>query len=193
MTGPNRTTNNFGTVSFAGAISGAGSIVLGGGFVQSDVLLASALSSYSGGTTLSFGALGIGASTVGATGPIGTGSLTISNSVQVNNGFTLSGGTLVKGTILQTTNGQDILVSSGTLDGVTVNGDLDVGSTVSGANLFVLNGLTLNGTMRVGNPTNNGTGALSFAGTQTLGGNGTVILGYNPCNTVRLLSRAVMR
>src|ERR1035438_1785816 len=55
------------------------------------------------------------------------GSLTVSNTVQVNNAFTLSGGTLVNATILQGTNGASFTVSSGTLDGVTVNGNWDVG------------------------------------------------------------------
>lgn len=54
------------------------------------------------------------------------GSLTVSNTVQVNNIFTLAGGTLVRATVLQGTNGLGITVSSGILDGVTVNGDLDL-------------------------------------------------------------------
>ncbi len=104
------------------------------------------------------------------------GSLTVSNTVQVNNTFTLAGGTLVKATVLAATNGNIFIVSgSGTADGVTLNGVVDVGSTYSGANLTVLNGLTLNGTALVGNASNGSYGALSFAGSQTLSGNGTVV------------------
>src|ERR1017187_819498 len=96
------------------------------------------------------------------------GSLTISNTVQVNNTFTLSGGTLVRGTVLQGTNSASFVVSSGTLDGVTVNGNWDVGATVNGATLTVLDGLTNNGTLQVGNPTNSWYGQINFSGTQTL-------------------------
>ena len=69
------------------------------------------------------------------------------------------------------------MVSSGTLNGVTVNGTLDVGNSVNGASLTVVNGLTLNGTMLVGNPGNGWYGAVSFSGSQALGGNGTVVFG----------------
>src|ERR1039457_4410140 len=81
------------------------------------------------------------------------GSLTVSNTVQVNNVFTLSGGTLVNASVLQGTNGATFTVSSGTLDGVTVNGNWEVGVSVNGASLTVLDGLTNNGTLQVGNPT----------------------------------------
>ena len=49
-------------------------------------------------------------------------------------------------------------VQSGTLDGVTVNGVLDVGNSINGAQLTVTNGLVLNGTALVGNPTNSSSG-----------------------------------
>ena len=90
------------------------------------------------------------------------GSLTVSNTVQVNNTFTLAGGTLFQATVLQGTNGAAFVVNgSGTLDGVTVNGVLDVGNTYGGARLAVLDGLTLNGTCYVGNPTNGWTGQVN--------------------------------
>jgi hypothetical protein len=44
-------------------------------------------------------------------------------------------------------------VQGGTLDGVTINGTLDVGNTYGVANLMVTNGLVLNGTALVGEPT----------------------------------------
>ena len=105
------------------------------------------------------------------------GSLTVSNTVQVNNAFTLSGGTLVNATVLQGTNSASIIISGGTLDGVTVSGNWDVGASINVASLTVLDGLTINGTLQVGNPTNSWYGYVSFAGSQTLGGNGTVVFG----------------
>src|SRR4026207_430863 len=78
------------------------------------------------------------------------GSLAVSNTVQVNNTFTLSGGTLARATLLQGTNGQGIRATSsgGTLDGVTLNADLDL--TSNGVAVSVVNGLTLNGTATIG-------------------------------------------
>ena len=120
------------------------------------------------------------------------GSLTVSNTFQANNTFTLSGGTLARATVVMT-NGFSLVASSGTLDGVTVNGNWDVGASVSGATLTVLDGLTINGTLQVGNPTNSNYGYINFSGTQTLGGSGTVVFGdyyYAPApyyyNSLRL-------
>ena len=97
------------------------------------------------------------------------------NSVWVLNGGTILGGTAV------TTNGATLVAEggSGTLNGVTVNGLLDVGNTYSQVVLSVTNGLVLNGTALVGSPTNSNYGALDFAGSQTLGGSGTVVFGDN--------------
>ena len=121
------------------------------------------------------------------------GSLTVSNTVQVNNAFTLAGGTLVQATVLQGTNNASFTVNNGTLDGVTVNGSLDVGNSVYGAGLTVLDGLTLNGTMLVGNPTNSAYGYVNFNGTQTLGGSGTVVFGNQPSyNSLRLTTGGTM-
>src|SRR5205085_11096840 len=92
----------------------------------------------------------------------------------------LAGGRIAGATI-NPTNGIAMIVSSGTLDGVTVNGDLDL--TANGANATVLNGLVLNGTARLGSQTNANTyGYVSFAGSQTLAGNGTVVFGQHGCN-----------
>ncbi|MEI6052250.1 MAG: DUF4339 domain-containing protein, partial [Opitutaceae bacterium] len=62
-------------------------------------------------------------------------------------------GGLILGGAITTTNGAALLVQSGTLDGVTVNGNWDVGSSVNNASLTVTNGLVVNGTLQVGNPT----------------------------------------
>ena len=108
------------------------------------------------------------------------GSLTVSNTWEVNNTFMVAGGALVEATVLLGTNGGSFIVNgSGTLDAVTVNGVLDVGNSYSGAVLTVTNGLVLNGTALVGNPTNSNYGAISFAGSQTLSGNGSVVFGFN--------------
>ena len=71
---------------------------------------------------------------------------------------------------------------------MTVNGNLDVGNSVSGAYAAVTNGLVLNGTLLVGNPTNNYYGGVSFAGTQTLSGSGTVVFGDNSSYNALLLA-----
>ncbi len=123
------------------------------------------------------------------------GMLTVSSTFQENNAFTLSGGTLQTATVV-ITNGASLVVQGGgsTLDGVTVNGVLDVGySSSATVNLTVTNGLTLNGTALVGSATNRQAGYVYFAGSQSLGGNGTVIFGnhgnaYDGCmNTLALV------
>ena len=98
--------------------------------------------------------------------------------------WVLNGGTVQGGAITETTT-NELIVNNGTLDGVTVNGPLDVGNSVNGANLTVLDGLTLNGTMLVGNPTNSNYGYVNFNGTQTLGGSGTVVFGNSAPTTTR--------
>ncbi len=97
-------------------------------------------------------------------------------SVAGTGSLTLAGGTILN-SVVSTAKGASLVISNGTLDGVTVNGVLDVGDTYSGANLTVTNGLVLNGTMPVGNPTNASFGLANFSGTQTLGGSGTVVFG----------------
>ncbi len=90
--------------------------------------------------------------------------------------WVLQGGA-VQGGAITTANGASFIVQSGTLDGVTVNGVLDVGNSYNRANLTVSDGLVLNGTALVGNSSNSQSGAISFAGNQVLGGSGTVVFG----------------
>src|SRR5207244_4053807 len=85
--------------------------------------------------------------------------------------WNMSGGTLNGGTLTLSNGAQFVVTSSGTWSGVTLNGNLSV---PSGTNLIVSNGLTLNGTATIGS--GSGLAALRFAGTQTLAGNGTVVL-----------------
>ena len=110
------------------------------------------------------------------------GTLTVSNTFQASDTFTLSGGTLQTATVV-TTNGASLIVSGrySSLDGVTVNGVLDVGNTYNYyVQVTVTNGLVLNGTAYVGGQSDSSAynfGAISFAGSQTLSGNGTVVFG----------------
>src|SRR6185503_5208888 len=119
-----------------------------------------------------------------------------------SNALRLAGGTIRGGTIT-TTNGAALIVSGGTLDGVTVNGVLDIGNTSSnGVSLMVTNGLVLNGTALLGNPTNGlpnsfkWWGEISFAGSQTLSGTGTVVFGnatYTPSSTTYFIDALRIR
>jgi len=83
-----------------------------------------------------------------------------------------------------------LIFGNGTLDTMTVNGDLDL-TGASSANATIVNGLVLNGTAFLGNQINTTTwGYLSFAGSQALSGSGQVLLGRNACNSVRLATAA---
>jgi len=115
------------------------------------------------------------------------GIVAVSTTIQVNNDFDLNGGTLKGASLLPGIGFPGLIVSSGTLDGVTLHGDLDVGRRNNGASVTVTNGLVLNGNLYVGNPTNQWYGAVSFSGTQSLSGNGTVVFGnQGTCNALRL-------
>ncbi len=94
--------------------------------------------------------------------------------------LTLLGGVIHGGTV-DTAGSARLVGLGGTLDGVTVNGQLEL--PIDGAALVVTNGLTLNGTAYVGG-TNGERGALFFAGTQTLGGSGEVVFGPSSANGV---------
>ncbi len=118
---------------------------------------------------------GTGANTGSASIAAG-GMLSVSGSV-TNTGNTISvdgsgstvslGGTIIGGTVAET-NGAVLSVYRGTLDGVTVNGSLSIGNQ-----LTVKDGLTLNGTATIAD----GFSGLYFVGSQTLGGNATVVFG----------------
>ena len=76
---------------------------------------------------------------------------------------------------------------SGTLDGVTVNGNFTVTGNTS---VTVKDGLTLNGTLTLGSLSTNVYGYLNFVGSQTLGGTGTVIFGQSTSNNDLWVSTA---
>ncbi len=94
----------------------------------------------------------------------------------------------VEGGIIDTTNGASLIAdNSGTLDGVTLNGTLDVGNSINGGWLDILDGLTLNGTALVGNPSNGWYGYINFQETESLTGHATVKFGNSgTCNALRL-------
>ena len=131
----------------------------------------------------------LGSSSGTQTLTLSSGSLNATNiSTQTTNGaITLAGGTIANATI-NLTNGTSLIAQSGTFNGVTMSGTLDVGNSVNAADLTVTNGLVLNGTALVGNPTNvSYAGYISFVGSQTLGGTGTVVFGDNATyNALRL-------
>ena len=113
------------------------------------------------------------------------GTLSVTNGLQVNNPFILSSGTLQNTTVAANSGFSLIASNAGgaTLDGVTVNGVLDVGNSFNGGILTVTNGLVLNGTALVGNPANGWSGRMDFAGSQNLNGAGSVVFGNaTSCN-----------
>jgi hypothetical protein len=89
--------------------------------------------------------------------------------------WNLTGGTILGGAVA-TADGSSLLISStGTLDGVTLNTDVNIPSLKT---LTIKNGLTLNGTITL-NSTTSANGELTllkFNGTQTLSGTGSIVL-----------------
>ncbi len=84
--------------------------------------------------------------------------------------WVLHGGTINGGTVdLQGGAGLMVTARPNRMNGVTFNGNL----TLVDADIFITNGLTLNGTLTLG--ANSYGGALLFQGTQTLGGNATIV------------------
>ena len=130
-------------------------------------------------TTTNLGTINRSGGTVYVTGTLNNTNATLALNA-ASGSWVLAGGTIAGGAISES-GGAELFVngSDGTLDGVTVNGTLDVGNTYSGVNqLMVLDGLTLNGTMLIGNPTNGNWGRVDFnTVNQTLSGNGTVVFG----------------
>jgi hypothetical protein len=96
----------------------------------------------------------------------------------------LAGGTIQGGTVMESGGAELVLTGwGGTLDGVTVNGPLDL--TGGSAIAEVVNGLTLNGTATLGYDAR-----LYFDGTQTLGGTGTVVFQNLASSEPALISNA---
>ena len=102
--------------------------------------------------------------------------------------WNMAGGALHGGTLTETGVGQLLPTSSGgTLDGMTVNGDLDL-SQQNTANLTVMNNLVLNGTLSLGTADGSLFGRLYVgtygSGSQTISGNATVVFGGSSNNGI---------
>jgi hypothetical protein len=112
--------------------------------------------------------------------------LQVTGPVQIDNTFTISAGTLMGATVLPGTGGQGLRVlNTPTLDGLTLQADLLL---PGGGIPTVRNGLTLNGSTITLSNSGGGGGAsgLSFQGTQTLGGTGTIVFaGVSDSNFVQ--------
>ena len=99
---------------------------------------------------------------------ISSGTIEVSTTIQTSQALTLSGGAIESGTITSSGSAA-ITVSSGTLDGVTLESNL----AVSGS-LAVLNGLTLrHANLIIGGTSSSA--SVYFQGTQTLSGTGTAV------------------
>ena len=102
------------------------------------------------------------------------GTLVVNGELNVSGALNLSGGTLQNAIVAATST---IVGTSGTLDHVTLAGILDV-TTVGNGGVNFANTVTLNnGTMLLGDAEGRRRGVLRFAGTQTLLGTGTIIVG----------------
>ena len=86
----------------------------------------------------------------------------------------LQGGDLVNGTI-QMQNGADLAATSagGTLDTITLQGTLD--ETANGSSVTLLDGLTLNGEIDLGNTAGTTYGKLLAGNTETITGTGSIV------------------
>lgn len=113
------------------------------------------------------------------------GTIIVSNLLQSDQNLLLIDGR-IQGTTITTTNGARMYAYQAgaqppILDGVTLNGELDV--TGYSAHLTIVNGLKLNGNIYVGTQADTTyAGTLRITGTQTLSGNGTIRLGLRACN-----------
>jgi hypothetical protein len=100
---------------------------------------------------------------------INGGTLSASGAIQADGGLTVNGGTVQNTTVVAPAAVRVTYNDSNHLDGVTVNGDLDL-ATESSPRLHILNGLTLNGTATLANRA-----YLIFEGNQTLTA-GTIVI-----------------
>ncbi len=103
----------------------------------------------------------------------------------------LCAGGVINGGTVTTADGARLVgtASGGSLNGLTLNGDLDLGA--NGAGVTVSGGLTLNGTITLGSGAN--AAGLTFLGTQTLAGTGTVLFaGTNRANQLTTTNQATL-
>jgi hypothetical protein len=98
------------------------------------------------------------------------GTLAVTTTLQDTSTFLLAGGTLQRATITSDTTLTGT-GSSGTLDGVTMNGNLDL-ATNNNAQLGVVDGLTINSTVTLGQADGSTAGQMFFLNTETLAAQG---------------------
>jgi hypothetical protein len=126
---------------------------------------------YVGGTMAGLGTFNANGGTVGLIGTLNNTGTTLPLTA-ASGSLTLYGGMINGGTI-SGTGGAQLLATyaSGTLNGVTLNANLNLTAGNGNVNVHVINGLTLNSTATLGY----GAAILFDAGSQTLGGTGTVV------------------
>lgn len=133
-------------------------------------------------TPAAIGIFNRGGGTVNLTGTLDTTGTTLLLNAATGS-WNLKGGTLKGGTLTES-DGTLLVISSGTLDGVIVNGDLDLSQYSYGASVTIKNNLVLNGTAYLGNADGTTYGRMYFgdgaAANQTLSGNANVLFGGCP-------------
>jgi hypothetical protein len=119
--------------------------------------------------------------TVNLTGILNNASNTLA--LNANAGSWNFTGRINNGTVTESGGGL-VVTNAPTLNGVTLNGDLDL-MTVNGAIVHLLNGLTLNGTLRQGNAAGSTYGLVYFDNSETIdssSGTGNILLGGSGIN-----------
>ena len=171
-------------------VTGGGDLRLAGSWVNQGLVTMTSSNVYLGGnfTLMTLGAFSTNGGSVFVTGTLDNsgGTLALDSST---GSWNLDGGTILGGTVTGSGGaGLDLAFSdSGTLDGVTLDADVDLANR---ARLTVLNGLELNGAITL-NSTEFSTldsllTRLDFSGPQTLQGSGeVVIVGSGNGNRVR--------
>ncbi len=174
------------------AMSGAGSVVLNGGAV--DTSNSASLSQGAGNTISGYGTISVpfinrglvNANLNGETLTLFVPNWPLTNlgTMEASNGGTLSiVSTTVSGGTLTSTGASNIVFSYGdTLSGVTVSNDSQL-SIPDNTTVTVTNGITNNGTITIGPSQYNLPAILTFSGSQTLSGTGSVVLNSGQLNT----------
>jgi hypothetical protein len=116
------------------------------------------------------------------------GSLQVAAGAQISANLTLAGGKIVGTTINETSPAVLVINSStGKLDAVTVNGDIDL-TQQSSARVTIYNGLTLNGRLSLGNTVGSTYGQVYFGdfshAAGALSGTATIVLGGSGFNSI---------
>ena len=107
----------------------------------------------------------------------------------------LASGGVIKNGVIKTSGGAAIVPNSGTLDSVTVNGDIQLGLTQTAA-FTIRNDTVLNGNLIVGSSASSSFGGVNFgigtATNETLSGNANITLGGTTGNFLSNLNLGVL-